>query len=408
MDNTNSSSVTPPSHNNRSNHLKILAFGLISGLLFIGGYALGLENKNISSKETTEIISTEKNGSDDQSIIKKTNWKKPVSKKTGFTFSRLDPAKNGSLLFTYSIADKKLHEHKNVLALTGYYTVGSGTSDPHNSPNHLYAVYIDQEKQNLWLLSHETLEKKQITEQGKVAYITGWSPDSKKILYQVADNTIKSQTEGMGYPESKIQFDPSLNSGFFLFNIETGETKKLSPLTHVETFIDEQRVLAKPVYESDRLVVFDTETFEADFGFIKELFPFGASQFQFQKDGKKWTYTLSRNPTNDANIIYADFPNKEGIEIDKGNWADVQFPYLSPEGSKIAYLRREGYREPGVPNEVIWIYDTKSQSNKGYIPGFIETWVNENTIAFSRWTNSVQEKTYYLLDLQSGNVEEMK
>lgn len=333
-------------------------------------------------------------------------WKKPISTQKGYPIA--SQSKDNVRTFSiYSFSEKKLKPLNNITVDGGGGGSGVGTTDPLASPDLLYTVYIDQTNQGLWLLSNETRESTKITDE-LVDYISGWTPNSKKIIYQIGENTILSRSQGYGEPQGKITFDPQRETGFFVFDIEIGTTTKLTPLSYFEETIDSSRILTKAGYESDRLVVFNFETFEADYGFIKDTFGYGANQFNFTDGGKKWTYTLSRNPTEDANIIYTDFPNKEGIEVDSGGWADVQWPKFSPNGSKIAYEKREGYIRSGVPKVIIWIYDTNLRTKKGTVEGGIEQWVDENTIVLSRYSFDTNERRYYSLDLTTNEVTPMQ
>ncbi|MBI4091221.1 hypothetical protein HY419_00550 [candidate division WWE3 bacterium] len=302
----------------------------------------------------------------------------------------------------YTFADKTLSPVLKVSVASGNSASGFGESDPLVSPNLLYTAVIDDQTHNLWIVSNETKELKQITQTGDVSYLSGWSKDSKKIVYRVDEESITSLTQGYGgYQETKVQFKPNRDAGYFAFDIDSGVTTKLYPLDYFETFIDSKNILTKPIdqYSSDRLVIFDTNTFEADYGFVPEKFGFGAGQFSFSDDGTKWVYTLSRNPTTDANIIYAPFPQKEGETIDSGAWADVQFPNISHNGTKVAYSKKDG------PAYAVWVYNTADKSKKKYdVEGWAVAWVDENTIVVKSSNASKSGNSLYSVDLTTGTV----
>lgn len=349
-------------------------------------YSRGSNSKD--KGQATELAKEEKTNS---------SWQKPDSKEQGFPIPTKETKPNTRRFLIYSLSkDKTLPVDYNVQGAGG--AMGYGETSPLASPDLLYTVFINEEDKNLWLLSNETLQAKRITDFGGVSYISGWSKDSKKIIFNIGADSITSQTQGMGgYPETKIQFKTNLNPGYFIFNIETGELKKLYPIESFEAFIDNERILTRATDQGskDRLIVFNTNTFEADYGFVKDKFGFGNLQFNFTNNGEKWTFTASKNPTNDAYIVYADFPSKEGETVDSGQWADVQFPILSPDGNKISYSRKEGYISSGIPKQVAWVYDVKNKTKKGYIEGWPKVWINNHSLI-------VFNDSYYILNTETG------
>lgn len=375
-------------------------------LAFVFGLLFGSASIFLLSKEAKkEIISTmesinnivetrqEKKVEQEKSI-----WNKLISTKKGYPI--VNPSTNELSIF---LIDS--NELKNIgkKLYWGGGSAGYGSSDPLSSPDSLYTAYIDKSTQELKILSNETLKEVVLSIPGeKVSYISGWSPDNKKIIYHIDQETLATRKTGMMPWEGKELFNKKLSPGFILFNIETGERTNLYPVNQFISFIDNDRILVKAgedEFMGKRLIVFNISTFEADYSFVKEEYNFGTGQFTFSTDGKKWTYTLSRKPTEDANIIYADFPNKEGTEVDKGGWADVQFPFISPNGSKIAYWKREGYIRDGVPRTTVWIYDTGSKTKDKYAEGYVMKWIDENRLIYRIQNSSVSDSTYYLLNI---------
>lgn len=338
-----------------------------------------------------------------------TSWKKPESSQIGVPIPTKQNANNQRSFSIYSVATGKLQKiNKDIDAGGG--GLGLGSSDPLSSPDLLYTAFIDRDSNNLYLLSNETLEETQITKNGGVSYINDWSPDSTKIVYNIGADSIESRMQGQGGPPNKATFSKVSQPGFYIFNIETGENTLLYPISYVEGFIDNNRLLIKPndQFFQDKLITFNTQSFEANYTVSSEKFGFGEGQYDFAPDGKKWTYTLSRNPTTDANIIYTDFPNKEGETIDSGNWADVQFPKFSPSGKKIAYWRQEGYAGEGIPNMTVWVYDTASKEKKRYADGYLVQWIDENSLLYKKVDVPSNATTYFILDLSSNSSKKVE
>lgn len=381
-------------------------------LVFIFGLAAGFGGTFFFKKEVKNgsTITTATNSFTKTDSIKipeeKTNWVKPASTKKGYPI--YDSKTNELSIF---LIDSKELKNTGKKTSWGSGASGFGSTDSIASPDLLYTAYIDKESQELKLLSNETFTDVVLSTPGeKVSYISGWSPDSKKIIYYIDQQTLATRKTGMMPWEGKEKFNKKLNPGFIIFNIETGERESLYPVAYFISFIDNNRILVKAgedEFMGKRLIVFDFSTFEADYSFVKEEFGYGANQFTFSENGKKWTYTLSRKPTEDANIIYADFPNKEGVDIDSGGWADVQFPYISPSGSKIAYWKKEGYVSDGVLRFTVWIYDEKSKLKEKYAEGMIMGWIDENRLIYRVQNTSVTDSTFYLLDLTSKQSTKM-
>lgn len=383
-------SVQQPNTNHfLRNFLIIFGIFILIAIAGAGTYFLANQNKQASFVQSSA-----------SPTLAVASWQKPSSSQKGYPVVK--PTNKNSLygeLYIYSLSTKELRQvDKEVQYGSGG---DSGSSNPIPSPNLLHTAFIDTSS-NLWIISNETLEAKKVTQTGGVNFISGWSPDSTKIIYQIFEDTIGIRADGFGgLPQMKEQFNPNLDFGFFVLDIDLGTTKKLYPLESFQEFIDKYKVL---VLHNDNLIIFDINTFEADYNFVKEKFGFGANQFDISSDGKKWTYTLSRNPTDDANIIYTDFPQKEGEVIDSGDWTEVQFPKISPSGKKIAYAKRTGYIEPGIPNFAIWVYDATSKSKLKYnVEGFPEHWVDEQTLIVRASDASKMENAWYIVDLLTGS-----
>lgn len=376
-------------------------------LLIIGIFALSasfaagslLSNKTIQSKSN---IKNETVSSSAPKIIQnplKPDWKKPESEEKGYPVLGKDNS-----LSVYSLSTGKLVPTKYKSTGVGG-SAGNGSSNPLASPNLLYTVFINAtegQSGDIYLLSNSTLEARKITTDSSVSYISGWSPDSKRFIYFGGGGTISERTRGQGgFPTGKTQFAQSHGTGFFSFDIESGETKNLYPVDYFETFIDNNRILVRAADPgtNDNLVTFNLDTFEADYGFVKEKFPYGAMNFSISPDGSKWTYMLSRNPTTDMSIIFADFPNKEGVDVDSGTWAEFQFPKISSDGKKIAYSKRDGYLGEGNPKYATWVYDTVTKNKTKYdVDGYVQTFIDNMIIIGFPGTK------LSLIDLSSGKI----
>lgn len=325
-------------------------------------------------------------------------WGKLESNAQGYPIAKVASGENTRKLFIYSLTKNEL-EDLGVQIDGGGGGAGSGVTDPTPSPNLYYTTYIDRSTNDLWLVSNDTLEKRQITNDGHVSYISGWSPDSKSVVYRNDDINF----QGIGSPQSQ-KYDPTLLPGFHLFNIETGKDTYLYPITSFEKFIDNDNIMVRSNDEPDIPYIFNISGFKSDRDRIKDTFGYGTGQFNFSPDGKKWTFILSTHPTDDNSIVYADFPSKKGITIDSGGWTDTQWPIISPGQDKIVYQRQEGFVAEGEPKFTVWIYDINSKNKKKYMDGSPETWAGNDKVIVRNGNGkeSINDSDYYILDLKSG------
>lgn len=307
---------------------------------------------------------------------------------------------NGRLSI-YSFNDKAKKPTNIKVGDTGFLS-GAGSSSPVASPDFLYSAFIDQEKRNLWVISNETFEKVQITRSGEIAeYITGWSPNGRRIIYVTGHNEVARIGGGNG--EKVVKSKPILrNSGeFYLFDLETGQSTKL-PIKHFQGFLDNNRILIKDSdnygNEGNRIFAFDLKTFKTDDSFMPGIYGPEIGQFNIANDRKKWIFLFSNNPTvtgNDSSVVVADFPKKTGITLDSGGWADFQSPKISPNSTKVAYTKKE-VKSLDNPKYGVIIYDLLTNTPQRLSDGYPVRWLNDNSLI----VYSTDEKALYLVDIK--------
>lgn len=360
---------------------KNIAISIVLMLIASGTTFFLMTNKKVEDSAIEDKTNTEPTTG---SIFEKTepieNWEPLTSNTKAFPYVDRD-TRNLSL---WRVDDKKLHD-TGLKVLWGGGEAGKGNVEPLVSPDSLFTVFGAQEDKSLWLLSHETQEKKKISPDGvEVNLITDWTSDGKYIIYHVKEESFIF--DGMGRYEGIVKFREQEYSGFLAFNTITGKTIKLSPVTYVETAIDDTKLLVRTVYNGEQLITFDIETFEADFDILSDIYPFGVSQFEFSKDGSNWTYTYSKNPTDDANIAYGKFPSKkdEMKLLDSGVWAEVQWPKISPDGTKLMYQKKNGMQSAGLPKHKTIVIDLNTMEEITSVEGGSAEWIDNNYIAVGR------------------------
>ncbi len=344
-----------------------------------------------------------------QQIVQQTTqktWVKPISNSQGFAF--IDQKNRKFYIYQFKNSQLSSVEEE---PLWGSETAGTGTDSPLVSPDMLYTALIDKKTSQLWLMSNDTLLKKAITSDA-ISRITAWSPNSKKIIYYAGADTVEDRKNGelIDYSKPEI-FSKHKLGGFYMFNIDTGETIGLYPLKAIEQFVDNDRLISfinwGDVQNPVKSIFFDTNTFTATYNDIK---PSRSSigQYTFRDNGKYWAFSYSKDPTNDMSIVYAPFPEEVGTTIDAGAWAEMQWPLFSPDGNSLIYIKRDGFFEPGYPKYVVHKYDLNTKSNTTYDEGFRTWWVDNNNIMVEGYEDALKNTVrYYTLNLQTKAVKKI-
>lgn len=342
-------------------------------------------------------------------------WEKLASSEKAFPIQTYKDKNSPGVWKLYSLSKNKLLSLDTVeLTPNGGSYAGSGSSDPIASPNLLYTAFVGKDS-NLWLLSNETLQTQQLTTTGFVGSIIGWSPDSTKITFNHAQDTIANRTNVPHAPTtSKLSFKPQSDVGLHQISVETGDTTPLAAIEYSDGYINNDTLLVRPDSDSaSRLIVFNTKTLEADQSSIKLQPNFGTNQFSFSRDGKKWAYLNSLDPQQPTEggvtIVFGSFPQTASTVIETGSWAELQWPRFSPNGTKIVYQKSEGYIGEGVPKETVWIYDIAKKTKAKYAEGAPERWLDDSTILVKpQGKDGFSLSSFILLDINTKKATTVK
>lgn len=349
--------------------LTIVVFGTTLGLL-ISRFIFVTQN-NAPKQTNNGYVQQEAN-------LVNSKWKKPTSTVQGFPLLKAETNE----LNIYDITNKKLvATGRKVMGTGGASNIGDTDALPSNAL--LLTAYITLDNK-LFIISHETMQPTKIADD--VTYITAWSPDDTKLIYYRSPSDINTAVDGMGPVPDRHGFIKDYLGGFFMFDLNTGETKNLYPLTNYLGFVGNDTLLS---LHSDKLVTFNFNDFEAVYNVSKETFGFGTSQYNIARDGKKWTFTHSMKPTNDNNIIIADFPNLNGTIVESGGWADYQWPILSPDATKIIYLKGPQF------SETTWSYAIQSKEKAQLTTGTPVAWINNDAVLVQETLTPKAAYPYY-------------
>ena len=330
-------------------------------------------------------------------------WQLPKSQRMGYPYQDI-------VTKELKIYDVAANSSKNTgIKSSGYAgALGYGERIPMHSPNMYYTAYIDPSRNSsLWVISNETLEKARVPNSDFTSYITAWSPNSSKLIYYIdGGGTISSVKNGPTPWETTERFISPKTKGFVLFDVTSGRTTNLWPVESIDSFIDNERILIRTGgWDSKKFVAFNTRTFEADYStFSGSYEDLGVGQINFSSDGKLWTYTYSSDPTTDDSIIVAQIPTITGKgPIDKGKWADFQWPRFSPNGEKLVYQRKVGYKYPGRPEFDLQVVDLKTMQNKTITRGDNAIWSGNTMLIASKLVSSTSPDTkLFIYDLETN------
>lgn len=304
-------------------------------------------------------------------------------------------------LYLFDLATKKL-ENPQIKTLFGGGEQHQGETRPLTSPNLFYTAYITKDSQKLVILAHENLQKYEVDINCEVQYITDWLKDSKRVIFKCKDHSIDSARDGLMAWEGVETFDPNQKTGFYMFNIESGENTSLYPVKSVITAIDASRLLVPAQYNTGRMVVFNVDTFTADYDLIKETFEFGDNQFSTSQDGNYWAFHEGSSETETpVTMMYAPLGQETGTAIESGAWAYVQWPKISPNGQFVVYQKRTGVNDKGHETNDLILYNTSNKTKQKIAEGNNPQWVENQGILFSKsYTDPVQQAFYDLQENQ--------
>lgn len=382
---------------------KLLAILLFVSLPFLGYY---FGNKYIP--QTNVPINT--------TIIEKKSesWLKPISTDI------VVPILKNNILHTYSLTTKKL-ESTDYSTSWGSGESGYGGDEPLLSPDGKYIAFINrQDGSKLYILPAGSTKAISLTNY-PVQYLNSWSSDSSKILYNsVSDDlVVRKMSEGMGENpiwETIEKFNKNLFPGFHSFNINNGHDTYLYPVLSAEKFIDHNRIiveLKQGINNNTRYVLFNVDTFEADYSTVNYSIKSFGRQMSFGLDGKLWARVVDDGNTDTGvKIIVANFPNETGDIAETARWAFIQKPLLDPTGKYLAYTKKgeqlaQGKFSGQYPDTTV-IWDSLSKKNIKVLPGYPLYWVNENIILIGKteYGNNLQNfESFDLYNISQDKIE---
>lgn len=345
--------------------LLVLILGIVIGMLIHRKWIAD----NTVIKKTTEYVSH-----------LNSRWQKMSSRKTGFPVVN----RNTGVLSVYDIEGKTIRSTGTKVEW-GKEEIATGTSSPLPSPDYLFTAFIDAEDKRLWILSNETLEKQAVTN-GPVDFITAWSPSGRKILFSVREDTVETRLTGESGFDTATgsatleSFDRLRAPGFYIFNVESGAVSSALPFKEAESFVSDETVFFTTSTETGNSVAmndFNLQKFAVSYGRTTSL-QRQTGQYNFSRDGRFWTFISSQGIGKNTTIMYAPYPSLEGTEIDSGRWAEAQWPKISPNGTKLAFLKQENITATGTPDYFVNLHDLGTGATSPLVPARNYWWLDDS------------------------------
>ncbi len=348
------------------------------------------------------------------------NWQLPPSTRQSVPLvvraNPSDPQTNTLYLY-----DWKEHASRSVDTNVKSYggLIHCGEQDPLPSPDFLYTAYVDRDN-TVYILSHETLEKKAVYQANKYAllYLHAWSSDSRTLVF--------CQQPQIGEDHGFVPLPPveEMPPRYYFFDTTSGMLKNIPAAAQVAlgSFIDTENIIAyvslPPSLETVKTaLLIDTlssnqKLFDQKLGLtVSSSTSTYDPEYSSSLDGSVVTYTLATlgsdhfvNPPpglklrGESSVMMVNTDAQTRTVLDQGSFAQYQPSYISPRGSKIAYeeIIRNG-------SDVIWIYDTVTgqKQAKSYDASRPLRWLDEDTLLFVTY-GPKSEETFRTLTVTSG------
>ena len=256
-------------------------------------------------------------------------------------------------------------------------SISAGSNSPSVSPDRKYVAFI--RKDDLWLYRVDTKDLMQITRAGKsetktyasvdVSIIT-WSWDSKKILYAIYPGE-GIDPEGHR-PDKKIR---PVKYGLYVYNVGNASSELVAKKIEgsISAWLPDGKMLVEN--EKKRLSTVEPGSKPTPFPVTGEL-----SQITVSPDGK-WIAALTSSPDR---LVKVNLTNYEVVPLTPaGEFAEYQWPKISPSGKHVLYERRSGMKD-GIPILEVTVDGKKLYTSSGLSD---YSWVDDRVIAFTQRTS---------------------
>lgn len=291
--------------------------------------------------------------------------------------------------------------------LTEYWgsSVGSGTKFWHSRHGDKVAFIgtdgnlwiIDSRGENLKRYSEEALPEDE-TYYGTSVRISGWSPDGTRIIYSV-ESAIGMLDREQERPEV----------GHYLVELSTGKRTRIPNLPNFVAWTnDPEKVIFEKRHNGDSSI--DWYTLDLSTGATAKLtvLPFQCFSVHASVlfDANRLLYSCGILQGG-SEIIIANIDNTDQQVLIKGRWAELQFPFLSPDGDSFTYQHQSGVQAGGTVTIDLHLFNLQTGQQKILSTGCSRAngWLNNQSVLVVEIESDAcvsGDANLYLIDTSSG------
>ena len=239
---------------------------------------------------------------------------------------------------------------------------GHGTTGPLPSPNNRLVALT--RKNELWLFDVATGKSTQITHVGKpyderyasvFVYITDWSPDNQRILYNVSSGLLDC-VDCTDRDDWEVR---SADYGFYIYDLETNSSHSIMLPGQYEAWLPDGDLLLTS--QDVKSIKKQLLRFTPEEGTIRPVTDLRGwyGQIDVSADGR-WLLTwLGQKPADKltSQILKIDLLTGTSTSVTPvGKWAEYQWPQFSPSSSHVAYAHQPK-TQVSAPPETLTIID---------------------------------------------------
>jgi len=284
-------------------------------------------------------------------------------------------------------------------------TIYQGDNEPVSAPNLEMVAYL--KNQQLFLTSSDGQHTRAFDPNLKVRFISGWSPDSEKLIVFSTNDGIVSLFDGM-WTEEAVPPETTFSSkrypgGFYLCDVATGKITHLYPIDKFVSWINSDSVLTyyTPVPNDNWYMTFNIETFTLNTQILKDVLnSYFYPGISFNPSGSIWAVDYSPDISSPSKMVVADFPSLEGIVIEELAWASRQQPMLSPQGDRLLYRGDDGANQP----QIVFLWHSDINQIQEVAQGIPQMWVDNDSFIYAVYEPSFSSSASHRKELWLYNL----
>ncbi len=383
-------------------------------LLFAKSYSFFMSGKDVESPETdVAVVASPELATDSESTSLATITDSDSPAGAGTTNSALVPVTSKYRAYTHVGKDGILQVvpidvADAPYAATKYGTVygggslGQGSSGPELAPDMQKFAFAREGVLKLVSVDGAT---ERVIPLANVEYVTGWSPDSSKMIAYVSSKSIENLF-AQGGPGSPVKLEVTVDltqptGGFYLIDFNKNTLRHMSELDGmlVHSWVDaDSLIISDGAGQYENFMYYNLATQKVSTETVKKLNDVFGHQMSFSANGSKWSTVTSviKNNLDKAQITMGNFPNFGDIARIEVPWARKQGPVMSPSGDKVAIWGSPG---DGTVGDV-YIY--RGTTLDYVAKGRPSRWIDNDRLVF------VNEDAVYTYNFATSETKQLK